>query len=559
MLPESALSDIAFLGITFYTSLLLSLLAAPLSSNLAVHLNILDHPDPRKVHAVAVPRLGGLAIAVSLILTTLICIEITAPVRAFLLGAAAIVITGLIDDKYSLSAGWKFIGQVLAALIFMKVGGLELQTLGNLLGTGHLELGFLAPAVTVFCMVGVMNAVNMSDGLDGLATGIGIIAGLFLAAVAYDHQAWEWSAIGLILLGVLFGFLRFNHYPAKMFMGDTGSLLIGYTLAAITVGLVQPEPISAAVPPVTMAIILGLPITDTLLVMTRRIIRRRNPFRPDMSHLHHRLLRMGIGHAGLVTIIHGIMLLMGFWAFLLRTLQEWQQFYLTGALFTVLYVLVWLMEKRRVDLSRLMDSIRIRPFIGLQFTGRMEKWFCNFPFLIFAMLAVPGLFISPVPRLLGLYALAAALFILLLYPWRAPKGKALISHGLVYAGSFSLLLIYVLAPDRPGWVLPFLYLCSMLAFLWVLLNVSKNRDDPILYPAAIEILLMLFSWFIPIVLIPILDLGVEVQQLMVLLCVQTVPLLCISKLAVRRHALWNKGLASGFIVFLLFLGAASFL
>jgi UDP-GlcNAc:undecaprenyl-phosphate/decaprenyl-phosphate GlcNAc-1-phosphate transferase len=560
MLPESAILDIAFLFITFFTSLLISLLLVPLSSRLALYLNIIDHPDPRKIHAVATPRMGGVAIALSMILATLICIKLANPVKAFLLGAGFIILTGLIDDKFQLSAKIKFIGQILAAVVFIQSGNYELQTLGNLFGIGNVGLGFLAPVITAFCMIGVMNALNLSDGLDGLATGIGVIAALFFAAVAYDHQAWHWSGISLILLGVLLGFLRYNHYPAKLFMGDTGSLLIGYTLAAIAVGLARPEQAAVQVAPISVAIILGLPIFDTIWVMTRRVFLGKNPFKPDKTHLHHRLMQMGISHAGVVTVIYGIMLFLGFWAYILRHLPEWQQFYLTISVFMGCYGILSRMEKRGKDLGELIDSIRIiKPNSRLLLNRRVERIFYFIPFILFAMLFIPAYFITPIPRLLGVFSFAGALFIALLYPWKSARGKILFAHGLVYAGCFFLLLIYALAPSSPGWLLAFLTICSFLAFLWVVIKILISRDDPILYPSSFEILLMLFSWFIPIVLIPILDLGFEIQRTIIIICVQTVPLLCLAKLTVRRYPVRNRFLAFSFIGFFFILGALAFL
>jgi len=149
-----------------------------------------------------------------------------------------------------------------------------------------------------------MNALNLADGLDGLAGGISAIAAIFLGLFAYLSVDWVALWILLALVGSLFGFLRYNTHPAKLFMGDTGSLLLGYTLSAAAVMLVRNDPVGIHLAPVTVAAVLALPITDTLLVMSRRLRHGQNPFSPDRTHLHHQLLELGFPHAVVVRILY---------------------------------------------------------------------------------------------------------------------------------------------------------------------------------------------------------------------------------------------------------------
>ena len=289
------------------------------------------------------------------------------------------------------------------------MSGAQLFTLGDFLGIGEVRTGFLAPAVTVFCMVGVMNALNLSDGLDGLAGGISAIACVFLGAFAYWGGDWLSLSIIAALLGAVFGFLRHNTYPANLFMGDTGSLLLGYALSAAAVMLVQDHGSGIAPSPVTVAGVLALPIVDTLLVMLRRLRHGENPFLPDRTHLHHRLMEMGLPHDAVVPVLYICSGLFGIQAWFQRSIPDGLQFAFILILCFAVYGTVFFFRRdavaRKVSLVAGRMSHRngalqelIASMMGK--TVRPVAWG-----LVIGMF-LPTVFLVSVPKHVGMVALA---------------------------------------------------------------------------------------------------------------------------------------------------------
>jgi UDP-GlcNAc:undecaprenyl-phosphate GlcNAc-1-phosphate transferase len=189
------------------------------------------------------------------------------------------------------------------------LGGGALVNLGDFLGRGEITLDLLAVPFTIFCMVGGMNAFNLSDGLDGLAAGMAAIAAVFFAYFSWHAGAADLLLVCVALLGALIGFLRYNSYPAKLFMGDCGSLTLGYVLTALLVSGSQRE--GQHIPLVAWAMVLALPLLDTLLVMARRMRYGHSPFLPDRTHLHHRLMTLGLSHPAVVAVMYVAMALFG--------------------------------------------------------------------------------------------------------------------------------------------------------------------------------------------------------------------------------------------------------
>lgn len=553
-LSDSAVTNISYIGLVFYTGLLLSLLLVPLSSRLAFWLGALDIPDERKVHQKAVPRLGGVAVAFSMMLTVLLCIPLEKMVQAYLLGGFLIVFTGLLDDKYQISPKLKFAGQILAVLVFLKISGVLLPGLGNLLGTGEINFGFLALPLTVFAMVGVINALNLSDGLDGLAAGICLIALVFLAQLSFLQQDWLWLTIIAAFLGALLGFLRYNTYPAQLFMGDTGSLLLGYTMAAISVGLVQNNGAERVVQPVTIFLTLALPIIDTLLVMGRRVLKGTSPFQPDKTHLHHRLMSLGLSHVVAVSLIYGCAALLGLSAWMLRQWPEWLQFYLVMGGLATGYGLLTILEKHEVNLSSKIHHRRPSPATTrrklVRVSGKsvpLVGWLL--PILLFA----PLLILWKTPLQSGLLTGGGLLFVGLLFPWWGGRKQMGLAHGVMFGACFLLLIFYHFHPRVTPVIIMYLNSISIVALLWVGLRVMFKRRDQILLPSSFELLLMIISWFVPMVLARGVGLSEDCQQHLFLVCFQAIPLLIAIKLTLRRHARRNKQLAFAFLLIFLLL------
>jgi len=286
------------------TDVVLSTLAAavicwlliPRLSIVARQLGLVDKPTGRKVHVGDVPLVGGLCIYLSAFLAIGLVHFSSVPLLPLSVGAALIVL-GVLDDRYGLSTLVRFPVQVAVALLMIVVGGVSIETIGDLTGQGALVMGTLmSTAFTVVCTVGVINSINMIDGVDGLSASI---IGLTVATLAYfSHLAGDMASVAL-LLALLAGNLvflvmhnaRFRLVKANVFMGDAGSTLFGFILVWYFIQLTQGE--NAILSPVAAGWIFGLPLIDTVAVMVGRIIGRRSPFDADRNHLHHRLLDAG--------------------------------------------------------------------------------------------------------------------------------------------------------------------------------------------------------------------------------------------------------------------------
>lgn len=304
-------------------ALAVSLLLTPVVRKLAVKINALDAPDERKVHQGLMPRLGGLAVYTGFAAVALLMCSHNMALTGLLVGGLLIVLLGIVDDIRGLPAKVKLAGQILAALAVIPFG-IQVSFVTNPLSDGIVYLGVLAIPVTVFWIVSVTNAVNLIDGLDGLAGGVTVIAALTIAAVAWQqgvffgglNSLFEVAVLALILAGAVLGFLRYNFYPAKIFLGDTGSMFLGYCLAVLSI--MSATKSAAAIPVFIPIVILGIPLLDTFFAIVRRRCNNRPIFKPDKEHVHHRLMAIGLSHRQTVLAIYGISIFMGASAYLLN-------------------------------------------------------------------------------------------------------------------------------------------------------------------------------------------------------------------------------------------------
>lgn len=299
----------------------LALVITPWVKRLAIKINAIDKPNARKVHKCLMPRLGGLAVFVSFALVALLTRPLTIQLTGLLFGGLLIVLLGILDDTKGLSAKVKLAGQIIAALAVIPFG-IQVDFITNPLSGGVIALGILAIPVTVFWIISVTNAVNLIDGLDGLAGGTSMIAALTIAAVSWKQGMLdgvnnsEVAILALILAAAVLGFLRYNFHPAKIFLGDTGSMFLGYCLAVLAVmGLTKS---AAAISVFIPIVILGIPLLDTFFAIVRRCYNGQPIFQPDKNHLHHRLMAMGLSHRQTVLVIYAISGLLGGSAYLLN-------------------------------------------------------------------------------------------------------------------------------------------------------------------------------------------------------------------------------------------------
>ncbi len=306
-----------YLLLAFVLSFAVAFAATPLVKVFAVKIGAVDKPSERRIHKKPTPRLGGLAIFYGFVISILCFCDINADVQGMIFGSLVIVVLGIVDDAKQLTAKVKLPFQILAALILCIFGArIDVLTVPQFISPeGVINLGWWSYPLTVLWVVGVTNAVNLIDGMDGLAAGVSSIASMSLFCISLILGDPVVAVITAALAGACFGFLPYNFNPAKIFMGDTGATFLGFILASVSViGLFKSYAvISFAVP----FLVLGLPIFDTGFTIIRRIISRRPIMQPDREHLHHRLLDMGFSQKQSVAILYLISTVLGICAIVL--------------------------------------------------------------------------------------------------------------------------------------------------------------------------------------------------------------------------------------------------
>ena len=302
------------LAYSFTVALFLTIALIPILIKFSAALQLVDDPnDNRKVHSEAIPRSGGLAIVLGVFIPLAFILPMQEEFSGLVLGALTIVIFGYLDDRYELDYKWKFLGQIIAVLAVMY-GGVMLSKV-PLMGLDTAPLWISSP-LTFFFLLGTINAVNLIDGLDGLAAGTSLFGLAIIVVFGLQLGRSEIALVAATVIGGLLGFLRYNTFPARIFMGDTGSQFLGYVVAALAIMVSQGE--SSAVSPAIPLMILGLPILDTLTVMAIRIKEGRSPFSPDKNHLHHQLMSLGFKHFEAVGVIYIIQVVLITSTYLMR-------------------------------------------------------------------------------------------------------------------------------------------------------------------------------------------------------------------------------------------------
>lgn len=348
---------------TLLLTLLVTIVLVPVTIKVAEMIKKYDMPGRRKVHAVPVPRTGGIAMAVAVFSSMLLWAQESSMLSAYVIGAGIIVVFGLIDDFVDLSYRYKFSGQFLAALAVVLLGDVQIRNLGVLSpGVGPLT-PWIAIPLTVIVIVGVTNAINLADGLDGLAGGICILSFCCTGYIAYLGGDTVIALLSVALVGSIFGFLKYNTFPASVFMGDTGSQFLGFSLVVATIALTQRGTGLSAVLPM---IIFGFPVLDTAVVMLERIGAGKSPFRADKNHFHHKLIRIGLSHTEAVFIIYLLQALLVVSAFVFRYYSDWILLIGYGIFVDVVVIGFFAAELTRWKMKRF-------TFIDKHIKGRLAK------------------------------------------------------------------------------------------------------------------------------------------------------------------------------------------
>lgn len=314
----------------------------PLVKLLAMRLGAVDKPNARKVHTRVMPRMGGLAIYLAFWVVVFTFLTIEKPMLAAFMGATILILVGIVDDVTDMPAKLKLIGQIIAACI-VTLGGIRIEFVTNMFGSDLWHLSWLSVPVSVIWIVGIINAVNLIDGLDGLAAGVSGIGAMALAVVSLLNGASITALVCFVLLGACVGFLVYNFHPASIFMGDTGSMFLGYTLAILSImGTAKGLTFVSVFIPI---LALGIPIFDTLFAIIRRMMANKPIFEADKAHLHHVLLAKGLSHRHTVLLIYAISACLSIVAIVVNELTSAQ-----GFLVTLLAITVALVGARRLGI-----------------------------------------------------------------------------------------------------------------------------------------------------------------------------------------------------------------
>jgi len=321
--------------VVFLIAALIALVLTPIVRRIVIRYEMVDHPDARRVNTVPVPRGGGLAVCAAFLIvasaflylnegSTFVPIPFSldpSEVAALLLGGGIAAGLGAIDDLFDLRARLQLLGQIGLALFAVALG-VTIDFIANPLGgpTIHFS-GPVAIGLTVFWIVGMINSVNWIDGLDGLSSGVALIAAVTLGLISLSTQVGQGdlgqpliAVLCFALAGALLGFLRWNFNPASIFAGTSGVQFVGYTLAVLAI-------LGTAKVAVAL-LVLGVPIIDTFWIIVRRTSQRRSPFSPDRTHIHHRLLDLGLSHRQTVLTIYGICLVLSLLSMLLSGVTQ---------------------------------------------------------------------------------------------------------------------------------------------------------------------------------------------------------------------------------------------
>jgi UDP-GlcNAc:undecaprenyl-phosphate GlcNAc-1-phosphate transferase len=389
---------------------------------------------------------GGLAMATGLFIATLLTVELGPAVRGLLMGLLVLLMFGLWDDRVTLGYGAKFAGQALAASVSMIVGGIHV---------GHIAFGSLdaitplvSNLITFVFLIGITNAINLADGLDGLAGGMVLLCLCAIALFAVASGNTTVISIALIEAGAVLGFLRFNTHPARVFMGDSGSQMLGFSVGALALMATEGDTcaLSAALP----LLLLGLPIMDTLSVMLTRIRAGRSPFSADSNHLHHRLLHLGFAHREAVLLIYLLQVGLVLLAYFLRFELD-SEIVLVFALFaSVVQGLVhWATRSdwrlNRVPADGVRSYINGSPSVGwipALALGAMTTCLIVYALEVVALSRHVGMD-------LGLLCFSLLVVLLVLSSWKAERSLQWFERAAAYIGIVLLVYLDQTTPHKP--------------------------------------------------------------------------------------------------------------
>ncbi len=299
MVLQGLLNDI----LAFATALALTLLLIPRFARVARQVGLVDTPSKRKVHSEPIPLIGGIVIMMAVAITCLTFVPLKS-FRGLYAGLFLLTLVGLLDDFKEINHKVRLLVQMLAVVFMVYYSDTRLLTFGNLLGFGDINFGIFSVLATIFTIVGVINALNLIDGLDALSGGVSFVAFSAFGTLSLLNGQSALFTLILCFLGAISGFLWYNKPPARVFMGDAGSIAIGFVLGYLSIAVTHHP--GGIAPSVCALVILAVPITDTIIVMSIRVARGKSPFSPDRGHMHHMLIRFGYSKTQALAILVGL-------------------------------------------------------------------------------------------------------------------------------------------------------------------------------------------------------------------------------------------------------------
>ncbi len=420
---------------SFITSLFICMaLIPPLQLN-AGRWRFMDLPGERKVHANPIPRIGGIAFGFAALLSIFFWVPQDPIITPVLVSATIILGFGIWDDRANLNYRTKLVGQLLAVFVVVVIGHIRFEQIPFFYAE-EAPLWLTVPLTVVF-LVGTSNAVNLSDGLDGLAGGLAFLSFAGIAYLAYLSHDSTVLVLAAGFLGGLLGFLRYNTYPARIFMGDAGSQLLGFSMGVLV--LLMSDSGRAPFPVSIGLLVLGLPFLDTIAVMGQRLAKGRSPFIGDRNHVHHKLLALGLSHYEAVIVIYGIQAVMVGLAYLLRWQSDELILTMYGTFAIAMFALFIATERGGMLLS---GSLRGR-MISESKLARAGLWLSDmaprFLALIVPLFLVFNVFLpGRVPIDVG-YAAISLFVVVLAGLWLLPHYRSHFVRGGLYVGSAFLM------------------------------------------------------------------------------------------------------------------------
>lgn len=521
-------------------SMVISMVITPVMMRYAALLGMMDKPDPRKVHALPIPRVGGVGIVIGLMIPVAFWLSATPFVISFLVGCLVLLVFGSWDDAVDLGPVIKFVGQFIAAGVVVYYGDVYVRHFP------FVEAGVIPDSIgqvfTVFAIVGMINALNLSDGLDGLAGGEALVSLFAIGYLSYMFDSYVALVIVAASIGGVFGFLRFNSHPAKVFMGDGGSQSLGFVLAVLVVYLSQV--VNPVMSPVIPLVLLGLPVIDALVVFIIRAHRGVSLFYPTNDHLHHRLLARGFYHYESVVIIYSLQVLFAVFAISFP--------YELDALILVSYIVVcagvflilWYLEYIEWEFDRSQQSRERRLWRKVRSDATLMK----LPQRILAAgisiyFIYAGFMSASVPADFAISAfILFALFLMFLVGWVGEPVYRLVIY--VTAG----LSVYLLNQYSPDWVVGqklmiYLYYAVMVLAIFVSVRSGQNRFQA----TTLDYLVVIFMLIIGF------EAGAGLEASLVWLIIQVVILFYACEVVIQSSRNWHRGVSGAASVALLIL------